>query len=189
MDTEIFEALKLRAELSVKRKRYEHSVRVTHTARELCKKFNKDEVKASLAGISHDMCKEYSAEKLLALASLDGEAIGSIERDKPSLLHGRAAAIVLQNEYRITDADILEAVKNHTFGKPDMGDIAKIIYIADKIEPGRKHVTEDYLNRLDAFSLDELLYYIVDENISYLEKKGERVSPISYELLSSLKGV
>jgi len=182
-----FEALKLRVELSVKKKRYEHSMRVTQTARQLCKKFNKAEEKAALAGISHDMCKEYSSKKLIKLATADGLPISLIEQTKPSLLHGRAAAVVLQRVYCITDEDVLEAVRWHTFGKPHMSDIAKIIYIADKIEPGRKHVTPEYLRSLEAFSLDELLFFIVNENILYLEQKGERVSPISYELLNSLK--
>jgi nicotinate-nucleotide adenylyltransferase len=187
MDT-LFEALKLRMELSVKQKRYEHSLRVTQTAGELCKKFKKNAGKASLAGISHDMCKEYSSEKLIELAGFDEQPISAIELNKPSLLHGRVAAVVLQRVFCVTDAEILEAVRCHTFGKPHMGDIAKIIYVADKIEPGRKHVTPEYLNSIEAFSLDELLFYIVNENISYLEKKGEQVSPISYELLNSLKG-
>ncbi|MDR1786210.1 MAG: bis(5'-nucleosyl)-tetraphosphatase (symmetrical) YqeK [Spirochaetaceae bacterium] len=187
MDTELFKALKGRAERSVNRSRFEHSLRVTETARELCRRYQADEHRAALAGISHDMCKELPPEALLALASRDGGAITEIELHKPRLLHGRAAAVTLREEYALTDPEILEAVSRHTFGAPRMGTIARIIYIADKIEPAREQVTPEYLARLAPLSLDELLFYIADENISYLEKKGEQVAPVSYALRESLK--
>jgi nicotinate-nucleotide adenylyltransferase len=186
MDAQIFETLKRRLELAVKQKRFEHCLRVTQTAGLLCRKFTVDSVKTSIAAISHDMCKEYSYERQLILAMQDGQEITELEQQKPALLHGRAAAIVLQDEYGITDEEILEAVRVHTFGKPAMCNVSKILYLADKIEPGRKHITEEYMHRLDAFSLDELLYFVVDENISYLEQKGEQVSPVSYMLRESL---
>jgi nicotinate-nucleotide adenylyltransferase len=186
MDTEIFETLKKRTKLSVKEKRFDHSLRVVDTAVGLCGKFGANKEKAAIAGMSHDMCKELDAEAMLLLASFDGMEITPIERGKPSLLHGRAAAVVLKNEYALEDEEILEAVRWHTFGKPGMGILARILYVADKIEPGRKHVTEEYLARLEPLCLDELVFYIVDENIAYLEEKGETVSPVSYALRDSL---
>ena len=36
------------------------------------------------------------------------------------------------------DKDILNAVLNHTTGRPEMSRLEKIIYIADYIEPNRK---------------------------------------------------
>jgi nicotinate-nucleotide adenylyltransferase len=187
MDTELFELLRKRLEQSVKTKRYEHSLRVTQTAETLCVKFGADVSKARIAGIAHDMCKEFSQESMLAFCVRDGNDISELEKNRPSLLHGRAAAVALRDEYGIVDDDILEAVRFHTFGRPDMSDIAKIIYIADKIEPGRKHADTDVMN-IEVFSLDELLYYVVDRNIDYLEQKGEKVSPLSYELRDGLQG-
>jgi nicotinate-nucleotide adenylyltransferase len=180
--------LRKRLERSVKSKRYEHSLRVAETALALCEKFGADYSRAAVACIAHDMCKEFSAEKLLELAGLDGAEISAIESARPSLLHGRAAAVVLRDEYGVADEEILEAVRCHTFGKPNMRGIAKIVYIADKIEPGRERADSEVL-RIDAFTLDELLYYVVDENINYLAQKGEKVSPFSYALREGLEEV
>jgi nicotinate-nucleotide adenylyltransferase len=186
MATELFELIRKRLEQSVKTKRYEHSLRVTQAAEVLCEKFGADFSRARIAGIAHDMCKELPLESLLELCERDGSDISALEKSSPSLLHGRAASVVLRDEYGVADEDILEAVRCHTVGKPGMSDIAKIIYIADKIEPGRKHSDTDVM-RIEAFTLDELLYYVVDSSIGYLERKGEKVSPFSYELRGGLR--
>ena len=48
-----------------------------------------------------------------------------------------------------------------------MGSLAEI-YVADKIEPGRKHITRGYLEKIE-ISLDELVLFVLSENISYLK--------------------
>ena len=85
------------------------------------------------------------------------------------------------------DEAVLEAVANHTFGKKNMGNLAKILFVADKIEPGRPHVTQEYLERIEKKSLNELVCLILEENIDYLNKKGKSVSLITYKFLESVK--
>lgn len=173
---------------AVKKERYEHSLRVADTAVRLCKKYKLDAKLGKLAGIGHDMCKDFSDEMLLSLASRDGEDITLLEKLKPSLLHGRAAAVKLGRDFNVENRDVLEAVAVHTFGKPGMCDLAKVIYVADKIEPGRPHVNKKYLDKLKKFSLDELVIFVLEENIAFLEKKGRAVAPVSMETLMSLRG-
>lgn len=173
---------------SVSESRYEHSVRVAECSRDLCLRFGLDEKTGYLAGISHDMCKALPEDLLISIASRDGEAISELEKKKPSLLHGRAAAVKLQEDFDVFDIDVIEAVKNHTFGKVGMCNLAKIVFVADKIEPGRPHVDEAYLKRLEALSLNELIYTVLNENIEYLQKKGKTVAPQSLLLLDWLKG-
>lgn len=173
--------------LAVKKERYEHSVRVAETAEHLCKKYGLDKKLGYLAGIGHDMCKDFSSDLLLSMASRDGNEITELEKKRPTLLHGRAASVKMREDFGVENEDVLEAVAVHTFGKSGMCDLAKIIYVADKIEPGRPHVTKKYLEKLKKLSLDELTFFIVDENISFLEKKGRQVAPESKYLRDSLK--
>ena len=163
---------------SVSEKRYSHSVRTAEMCRKLCALYGLDEKTGYFAGISHDMCKNFKPEQLLSLAK---------EGKKPSLLHGRAAAVLLKNDFGVTDSSVLEAVANHTFGKTGMCSLAKVLYAADKIEPGREHVTEDYLARLLSLSLDGLVKAVLEENIDYLRKKGSAVAQESEKLLESLQ--
>lgn len=172
---------------SVSEKRYSHSVRTAEMCRKLCALYGLDEKTGYFAGISHDMCKNFKPEQLLSLAKEDGADVSELERKKPSLLHGRAAAVLLKNDFGVTDSSVLEAVANHTFGKTGMCSLAKVLYAADKIEPGREHVTEDYLARLLALSLDGLVKAVLEENIDYLRKKGSAVAQESEKLLESLQ--
>ena len=172
---------------SVSEKRYSHSVRTAEMCRKLCALYGLDEKTGYFAGISHDMCNNFKPEQLLSLAQEDGADVSELERKKPSLLHGRAAAVLLKNNFGVTDSSVLEAVANHTFGKTGMCSLAKVLYAADKIEPGREHVTEDYLARLLALSLDGLVKAVLEENIDYLRKKGSAVAQESEKLLESLQ--
>lgn len=172
---------------SVSDTRYEHSVRTAQTAKQLCKLYNEDEQLGYLAGIAHDMCKEMKNKLLFSLASQDGDPITEIEQNKPSLLHGRAASVLLKQEFGITDKKILEAVKYHTFGNVGMSDFAKILYIADKIEPGRPHVNEEYMKQFEGLTLNEFLIKILEENINYLKEKGKLIAENTNIFLKSLK--
>lgn len=181
------ERVRLFAINAEKKERYEHSVRVADTAQSLCKKYSLEEKLGKLAGIAHDICKDFGQAVLLSLASRDGHEITALEKAKPSLLHGRAAAVKLREDFGIENKDVLEAVAVHTFGKDGMCDLAKVVYVADKIEPGRPHVTKKYLERFEDMTLDEMTLYVLEENISFLKKKARSVAPESMVLLDSLK--
>lgn len=182
---------------AVKKPRYEHSLRVAETASCLAAKYGVFSPRlAYLAGVGHDMCKDMDEDVLLSLAARDGEAIEDIEREKPSLLHGRAAAVKLRRDFGLNSPffdDVIEAVAVHTFGKERMSDLSKVLYIADKIEPGRSFVDRKYIQSIQELSLMELLLKVTLENVKYLRKKGEErsqmyaVSPKTLELLSFLK--
>src|SRR5919112_895931 len=63
--------------------------------------------------------------------------VGEPERQSPKLLHGPVAAELSRRELGVEDADILEAIRVHTVGRPQMGPLALVLYVADKIEPAR----------------------------------------------------
>lgn len=170
-----------------KKERFAHSVRTAETCAALCRRFGEDADKCYLAGIAHDMCKECDDMELVSLAVKDGLPVSPIERTHLSLLHGRAAATLLKEQFNLNDAAIIEAVQHHTFGRAGMCNLAKILFIADKIEPGREHVTEKYLKKTEKMALNELAMFVVSENISYLQERGKKVAPATQEFLESLK--
>lgn len=174
------------AKSHVSETRYEHSVRTALTARRMCSIYGLDPDLGYLAGIAHDICKSMDDQKMLALCAAGTESVTQIERDKPALLHGKAAAVVLSQKFNVNDKDLIEAVANHTFGKPGMCELSKILFIADKVEPGREHVTEEYLENLFSMKLDEALKAVLSESFSYLISKGKNPAPISMELFESL---
>ena len=167
----------------VKKSRYEHSVRVAEMCARMCRQYGLDSRKGYLAGIGHDMCKDFSDEELLELAARDGNEIIEFEKNKPSLLHGRAAAVMLKEKFKVFDPEILEAVANHTSGIIGMCDLTKCLFLADKIEPGRPQSTDEYRENLLAMTLDGMLYSVLVENYEYLTKKGISICPGTHEML------
>ena len=171
---------------SVGEERYKHSVRVAQTCARLCERFGLNEQIGFFVGIAHDMCKDMDEAELLETASRDGNPILKIEKSRPALLHGRAAAVLLKEDWGVDDPEILEAVANHTFGKAGMGDLAKLLYVADKIEPGRENVTPEYTARLMAMTINGMTAAVVSESMDYLKGKGKKIAAETMDFYKSL---
>lgn len=186
-DKTCFEKIRGYAEKNLSKARYEHSFRVAETAEKMCRLYGVDENLGKIAGIAHDICKEISDDEMISLAKKDGKPIAGLEAKKTSLLHGRAAAVKIQSEFGIHNKDVIEAVANHTFGKANCCDLAKIVFAADKIEPGRPQSTDEYRKNLFEKTLDGLVISVLEENLEYLEKKGKKIAPASFEWLKQLK--
>ncbi len=167
--------------------RYAHCERVGQTARLLCRKFGIDEDVGYSAGLAHDMCKNMEPAVMLTLAAADGYPVSEEEKNKPSLLHGRAAAVLLRNTFKVTDEDYLEAVAWHTYGKKSLSVLGKIIYTADKFEPGRKYITKEFYDEMLSLPLDELCIRIIKYCMDFLEKKGAKPAAESLEFLEELE--
>lgn len=173
----------------VKEKRYEHSVRVAEMAARMCRQYGLDENTGYLAGIGHDMCKDMDEKELIEIVAEDGEPVTSFDLKRPKLLHGRAAAVYMKEKFGITDLEILEAVAYHTSGKIGMCNLAKVIFLADKIEPGRPQSTDEYRNRLLAMDLDTLFYTVFVENYEYVKNKGFEIYPGTEKMLEYYKEI
>lgn len=181
------EEIRAYTQAHVKEKRYQHSVRVAETCARMCRQYGLDARKGYLAGIGHDMCKDFSDEELIELAGRDGLAISDFERKKPALLHGRAAAVMLYDHFKVLDPEILEAVANHTSGIIGMCDLTKCLFLADKIEPGRPQSTEEYRENLLSMPLNEMLYSVLEENFQYLTKHKIEIAPGTREMIEYYK--
>lgn len=69
----------------------------------------------------------------------------------------------------MTDDDVLNAIRYHTTGRPDMSRLEKIIYIADYIEPNRKQLAElDMIRRIAFQDLDWTMEKILANTLAYL---------------------
>jgi nicotinate-nucleotide adenylyltransferase len=134
--------------------RFLHSRNVALLAAALAGRFGLNGDDAYLAGIVHDMAKELSSP----------------------LGHGEMAAAMLAEQCGVANGDVLEAVRCHTEGKIGMGNLAKVVYIADKIEPRRRTVNPRLRDMCKTAPLDALFRETVRETHAYLERKGVVIS-------------
>jgi len=175
-------------EAHVKPSRYEHSVRVAEMCVTLCRRYGLDERKGYLAGIGHDMCKDMPKDKMLETAMRDGEPVTDFEKKTPSIVHGRAAAVVMKEKFGVNDPDILEAVANHVSCKLGICDLGKVLFLADKIEPGRPQSSKEYRENLMKLSLNQMLASVLIENYEYITNKGFEVYPNTKKMIEYYQG-
>ena len=166
-----------------KKTRYEHSKRVAKVCVQLAKQFGLKKKEAYLIGISHDICKHYDNELMINTAKKSGEEIQPFYLEDPHALHGMAAGVVLREKFFISDEALIEAVSNHVIGKIGMNDYSKILYIADKVEPGRKFSTKVYRKELFSRTLDEMMGKVLKQSFDYVLKKGYKPYPGSKEIV------
>lgn len=180
---------------SLDEQRFVHTLGVAYTATSLAMAHNCDIKQAMMAGLLHDCAKMRSDGSLLRLCHKNGIKISPYEQTHPEMLHAKAGALVARSKYKITDSDVLDAIRWHTTGKPGMTELGKIIYIADFIEPNRKDLDCLPEIRPAAFdSLDEGVYLILKNILEWLESKNETIDEVSktafeyYENIHNQKG-
>ncbi|NLG32251.1 MAG: HD domain-containing protein, partial [Syntrophomonadaceae bacterium] len=99
----------------------------------------------------------------------------------PDLLHAPVGALLLEKELGITDGEILTAVSNHTLGAPSMGELDKIIFLADMIEPGRDFPGIERLSCLALRNLDEGMLFALEVTIKYCLQEKRILHPRTIE--------
>lgn len=163
-------------------KRYEHTLGVAYTAAALAMCNDVDPVKAETAGLLHDCAKCFSDDKKISVCRKNNMEINSVESRNPYLLHAKAGYCIAKNKFDIEDQDILNAILNHTTGRPGMSILEKIIYIADYIEPSRKQAPNlSEVRKLAFQNLDQALLKILTDILSYLESGGGEIDPLTKE--------
>lgn len=155
-------------------KRYIHCKNVMKRAIELAKIYGINENKAMLAGLAHDIAKEMPKDEMFKYIEEHNIKIDEFERENPGLLHGKIASVFCKEKYGFTE-DMQKALEYHTTGEPDMDDLAKIVFIADKTEVGRKNNDWEKIREKEKEGLDALLLFIIDESICYVIKKGKPI--------------
>lgn len=151
-------------------RRYEHTLGVAYMAAALAMRYGEDVKKAQTAGLLHDCAKNLSNEKRMKICQKNGISVSEAERRNPFLLHAKVGSFLAKEKYGIRDQEILDAIACHTTGKPGMGMLDKILYIADYIEPCRSQAPDLAAVRRLAFEdLDQCLYRILMDTLEYLE--------------------
>lgn len=174
--------IELRNELSEKLKpsRYEHTISVSFLCMALAMRYGCDLAQAELAGLLHDCAKHYGDEEIIERCKKQKLPLTEEELKAPAVLHAKYGAWLAEHKYGIEDKEVLEAVRWHTTGKPDMTLLEKIVFTADYIEPRRDKAEDLPIVRPLAFQdLDECIYQILKDTLAYLEDKGSFVDSMT----------
>jgi predicted HD superfamily hydrolase involved in NAD metabolism len=150
-------------------KRIEHILGVEQMAIELAEHYQLDRDTVAQAGLMHDLAKYFKPQRLLELAQAEGLPIDEVDIAAPHLLHADVSAIVAREEFGVTDPEILQAIADHTLGRPGMSPISCIIFLADTLEAGRGDTPElQSLRHLSYQNLHQAVWRACDYSLQYL---------------------
>lgn len=165
--------------------RFEHSELVAKKAEELAIKYGENPEMAKLIGIAHDIAKEMSDEEYLKYVEDNDIKIDEVENANCKLLHGKVGADICKKKYNFNE-QMQNAIKYHTTGNINMDNMAKIIYLADKIEDSRDYEGVEEAREKVKISLNEGMIYLLSRGIKKSLDKNKLIHIDSVELYNKL---
>lgn len=154
--------------------RYQHSLAVMETAKQMASRFEADIQQATVAGLLHDCAKDIPRAEQLAMCEqlhihLPAETIAN-----PAVIHGELGAYLVGPLFGVNDPAIKNAIRYHTLGRPGMTKLEQIIYLADCIEPTRKPYDGlEQVRRLAMLNLDAAMLACITLTIDHLRERGK----------------
>ena len=166
--------------------RFNHSLNVADSAKELALSYGADADKAYTAGLLHDVMKNASPEEQLGVLSEAGIELMPVERENKKLWHAIAGAAYVKFVMGIDDRDIIRAVRYHTTGRAGMSLVERIVYLADYISADRNYNGVEDMRRLCRSDSDEAILYALTFGIPDLVSKGRVIHPDSIDLYNEV---
>lgn len=166
------EEMNLYLKENLQEKRYIHVKGVVTMAKRLAELNNFSEEKAEIAALAHDVAKNLSKDKMKEIITENNIVISSLEENNSNLWHSIIAPIVAKDKLGIEDEEILDSIRWHTTGKENMSILAKIIYIADMIEPNRDFNGVEEIRKITIDNLDAGVYNGLTHSIQFLLTKN-----------------
>lgn len=180
-DAKFLRELRKKVKKAQDEKRFEHTLGVEFTAAALAMRYGGSVTDAQVAGILHDCAKCLPDEKRLKICEKHGIQVSDVERRNPFLLHAKVGAYLAEEKYEIRNKpEILDAILYHTTGREGMSLLEKIIFVADYIEPGRRHAPNlQEVRRLAFEDLDAAVLRILEDTLKHLKKSGGEIDPMT----------
>lgn len=174
------ETIQKKLQKKLRPERYTHTIGVMYTAASLAMRYDEDMETALTAGLLHDCGKFAPVDEQIELCKSYHLKLSEAELQVPALIHAKLGAFLAEEVYGIHDKRILDAIRYHTTGKPNMNQLEKIVYLADYIEPGRKVIPGlQEVRRLSFTEIDGAVCLCSKLTLSYLERVGRTIDPMT----------
>jgi len=165
--------------------RFKHSLNVAALAGELAKIHNCDQQGLELAGLFHDIAKEWSPQKAISYVrhrKLKIPDLNFIVQCAPPLLHAYIGADFVKKQGWIKDSKLLNAIASHTLGSLTMSDMDKILYIADFCSKERSFLEADQIRRVAFQNIEAGFRLSVGAKIAYQISLHHPIHPFAIDV-------
>jgi predicted HD superfamily hydrolase involved in NAD metabolism len=159
-------------------RRMQHSRNVMDAAAQLAL-FHAPELlePAQVAGLLHDNAKRLTDAELLAAAQRLGLEPDPVEMSQPSLLHGKVGAALLPERFELDDAAVAQAIADHVTGRPGMGQLSRLLYVADQIAADRRFAGVELLRRIAIDDLELAVLLVARNKLLSVVQRGYLIEP------------
>lgn len=169
-------------------KRFAHSLGVAFTARRLALIHGIDPIQAETAGLLHDCAKCLPLEEMQRICQTHALTQDPALLESGNLLHSVAGAFLAASSYHVSDPDVLRAISCHTTGKVGMNPLDMIVYLADKIEPGRApYPLLEQVRAAALLSLPRAMLLSLEGTAKYVKKGGKPLHPTTQAVVDWLR--
>jgi len=172
---------------SLSNKRFNHSLETAHISRKLAIHYSQDPINAEMAGLCHDLAKEYKNSKMISLIDAYSIYKDPCVITTPNLAHGEVAAGIMKHDLGFSDEELLDAIRWHTYGHKDMSMLSKIVYIADIIENSRNFDGVELLRTLAFQDIDDTILAFGNQCEKHLLEKNLKTHEYTKAMLSQIK--
>ena len=158
--------------------RQQHSVRVAMLAAKRAVQLKLSERKAIAAALFHDCAKNLTTDSPYLKGFVMKKEWGEVPT---AVWHQFAGAYVAETQFGVTDEEVLSAISYHTSARPNMGELEKLIFLADMIEEERHYQGVDEIRALfwKKDGLDACLEEALRQTLEFLKEKNQVIYPLT----------
>jgi nicotinate-nucleotide adenylyltransferase len=164
------------SQFNLSSRRITHTLSVALTALKLGCVYKADSEKIILASLFHDIGKSLSLRRAYEMGlRIDSDTIAL-----PAICrHADFGYEIAKTYFGVQDQDILNAIKYHTTGRPDMSLLEKIIFLADYFEPTRQTPGIEEVAAVAKTDIDKAMAMALGRNLKYLNENNFEVAPLT----------
>jgi predicted HD superfamily hydrolase involved in NAD metabolism len=169
--------------------RYKHTLGTWKTAREIAKAHGCLDKRVDVAALLHDAGKSMKLRKILSYVRRNKIKMPFFEETlkyNPWILHGFVSADIAKKVFGIKDNTVLDAMRTHTIGSPDMTTLGKIIYLADITAPDRKYKLVKKIRWHAKRNLGKAMMLAMENKICHVLSKRKWLHPVAVMAWNSL---
>lgn len=159
-----------------KPKRVEHTLGVMLMAKDIAAREgngNVSQSKAILAALLHDCGKYLSPEDYPECEIPDGTP--------EPVIHQYLGAYIAEKVLGVEDEEIIDAIRYHTTGRPDMTLLGKIIFTADMIERGRTYDGVERLRQITKENFESGFKAALRRSLEFVTESGRPICGLTKE--------
>lgn len=174
----------------MKKKRFQHVLRVEETGLALAEHYGISKTKTSIACLLHDLMKNNPDDSSRQSIISNNLPLDLLDYGN-AIWHGPVAAVYAEKSLDVTDTDILNAIANHTVGSDHMSPLEQVVFVADYIEPQCDFPGVEKARELAKKDLALVVGFASRETIKHLLAQNQRIYPQTihtYNMYSTLLG-